>query len=1043
MTTCVDDKLRELKKSCKSDLAIGSLYDQLQVTRSLLHILSIAESTQEFLDKLVELIRQACQCNAAGIRVLQGSGYLPYQAYSGYRCEFVTAENRLHIREECICSRLVRNGLLPCEQALASPAGSVVIHDAAVFAKTLSKAERKMYKGACAKAGYCSGVFVPIVYHTAVLGLIQAVDVHADHFNPAMMELLAAIGLLAGKVLHEDKKKLLQDISPMSQAMSAGAAGGSQACVIDNEAGQAQRAGELQRLSTLLAAEAAARQAAQEELRKWRLFFVHSQDSLLLIDPEDGRIMEANPAAEYSYGYSRAELVTMNIAALQAEQQQEIMAARLGMAARGGITFSSLHRCKNHRLFPAQVNLYSEKIGMKPVIVGVVRKLAEGEPEWKPGQPVQAESKARLAQRVKNKGALAALATAIINPDITSGELYQLVLAQAKLLTGSTQGCIALVDDPAGDALRPLREETGTAAFYTNNPGARPLLKEVFGAALPLKNYLIVPAICKEALLGHIMLANSVQGYTEAELEVAEQLGKILAAALWNRNREAELQAARNSAEAAARAKTEFLANLSHEVRTPMTGILISSELLLAKSLPAAIAEQVRDIQASAKSMVTILDDVLDFVRLEADVIRIEEKVFSLADLIRSTSLLIKAKAQAKGLILETSIDPILPAWVVGDSVRIRQVLTNLLDNAVKFTVSGQVVLRVTQAAGQAGGSPLLAFSVSDTGPGILPENQELIFERFYQIDAAAAKHYGGIGLGLSIVKLLVEKMGGKLSFNSHMGQGSTFSFSLPLKPGSLIKDSTAGWSLAEAVVKGLRVLLVDDNEMNRRIVAQLLAQMGADADVAVDGRDALSKLKNKKYDVVLMDIQMPGLDGYETVRLLRGSPETANNKDVFIVALTAGALADERERCLKAGMNDYLVKPFTALQLYELLTDTTACPLAAEIPADIVFDAATLLAYVGNDRATFQECIQRFPSVIGPLLTELTAAIGAGQWREGKRLVHILKGAAGSFAAPRLQQAAIVLEKSLQAAEGKYSGKLQAVVAEYHYLIEKIYKEQ
>lgn len=1140
----MNDKFRELKKSCKSDLEKGSLYGQLQVTQSLLHILSIAESTQEFLDKLVELIRQACQCQAAGIRVLQGNGYLPYQAYSGYACEFMAAENQVHIRSaECTCTRLVRGELLPCEQDMTTPAGSLWINDTDLFAKRLAKSERSMFRGACVKAGYGSAVFVPIACQSAVLGLIQVVDERANRFNPAMTELLESIGLLAGKVIQEDKKKSWQSISPLSPAVWAGVAGSSLACVIDrdtltliysskqldelwgksmlgrscyeilgssspcpdchirqaqrpeshfgswewerhdavndryylfelktvtlpndktrdailvtdisqqklaekklcdSETERAQMTRQLQRLGKLLKAEAAARQTAQAELCKLRLFFVHSQDSLFLLDPQDGRIMEANPAAEYNYGYTRAELVTMNIGALHLEQQQESITARLSVAAKGGITFDSIHRCKHNTLFPVRVNLYSERIGIKQVVIGVVRKLAEFEPERRQLHPAQAEATYRLAHTAAFRGALAAFAAAVIQPDITSGELYQLVLEQAKLLTGSTQGCIALVDDSAGGGFGPGRAETG--AFYTNNPEPQALINEVFGSALPGENVLIVPAICKDVLLGHIILAASARGYTAAELEAVQQLGRIFASALWTRKREGQLQAARNSAEAAARAKTEFLANMSHEVRTPMTGILISSELLLAKSLPAEIAEQVRDIHASAKSLVTILDDVLDFVRLEADVIRIEEKVFSLPDLIRSTSLLIKAKARAKGLALETSIAPNLPAWVVGDSVRIRQVLTNLLDNAVKFTAAGQVVLEVAQAAGQAGGTPLITFSVSDTGPGIRPENQELIFERFYQIDAAAAKHHGGIGLGLSIVKLLVEKMGGKLSCSSNMGQGSTFSFSLPLQPGSLSKDSAAGWSLAEAVVKGLRVLLVEDNEMNRRVVAQLLAQMGADADVAVDGRDALSKLKNKKYDVVLMDIQMPGLDGYETVRLLRRSPATANNRDVYIVALTAGALADERERCLKAGMNDYLVKPFTALQLYQLLTGTTACPPGNEIRPDIVFDPAALLAYVGNDRTAFQECIRRFPQTIGPLLTELSAAIGAGQWREGKRLAHIIKGAAGNFAAPRLQQAAIGLEKSLQTADGHYNDKLQAVVAEYHYLIDKIYKEQ
>ena len=855
----MDDKLPELKKSCKSDLENDRLYDQLQVTRSLLHILSINESTQEFLDDLTELIRQVFRCKAAGIRVLNGSGYLPYQACSGHSCEFMAAEDHLHIwREECTCTRLVRGQLLPCEQAATTPAGSLQIADAAVFTKALSKTEKTMYRGACAKAGYGSAVFVPIIYRAAVLGLIQVVGEQANQFTLEMTELLESIGLLLGKILSCDKEKPLQKISLMGQTILASVAGGisSLVCVID-------------------------------------------YNTLRLI-------------------YSSKPLDEVWGKALLGRNCYEIF----GLA-------SSCPDC-------------SIRAGAWP------------------------QHTSRTWER----------------HDAINDRHY---LFEVKTITLSNDKII-------------------DAVFVTD-----------------ISRQKMVEQRLSDSEVGKEQMARKLQ-----------RLGKLLATEA----------AARNSAEAAARAKTEFLANMSHEVRTPMTGILISSELLLAKPLPGEIAEQVRDIHASAKSMVTILDDALDFVRLESDAIRIEEKVFSLTDLIRSTSLLINSKAQAKGLVLEITIDPSLPVWVMGDSVRIRQVLTNLLDNAVKFTSSGQVVLRVTQADSQGDSLPLLIFSISDSGPGISPENQELIFERFYQIDAASARHYGGIGLGLSIVKMLVEKMGGILSFSSKIGQGSTFWFSLPLKPGSLNKDSAAPWSLAEAVVKGLRVLLVDDNEMNRRIVAQLLTQMGADADVAVDGRDALGKLKNKKYDVVLMDIQMPGLNGYDTVRILRESPEIVN-RDVFIVALTAGALADERERCLNAGMNDYLVKPFTALQLYEVLTDKTSFPTVNAIPADVVFDSAMLLSYVGNDRATFLECIRHFPRVIEPLLTELAISIRAGQWREGKRLVHILKGAAGSFAAPRLQRAAVVLETSLQTEDGNYNDNLQVIMAEYCYLIEKIYKDQ
>ncbi|HWR06742.1 ATP-binding protein [Sporomusa sp.] len=1235
----MDNELQEIRKICSADLADGKLNDHLQVTRLLIHSLSIDESRQEFLEKAVNLIQRESKCSAVGIRVLDENGYMPYQAYSGFSCEFWESENRIHIfREECCCTRFIRGKLLPCEQAVTTTSGSLQINDAVIFAEALSVDERQMYRGACSKAGYRSVVIVPIVHRDAVLGLIQVADVQANQFNLATTELLESIALLVGKVLSRDKMEHSQRISQHDQAILESIVSGISNlayvvdmdnrtllysskqldklwgkrmighncyeifglvspcpdCAIwldqgansnyatwerhdnineryylfekktiywqndkkistvfvtditqqkiaekklhDSNTRLAKLVNELQQLGTELEAENAERQIAQEELRKFRLFFTHSKESMLLVDPADGSIIEANPAAEDSYGYSREELLNMNISELQPEQQDQFMFDQLNAATGVEVTFETVHRRKNNTLFLVEVKLRGEKIGIKQVVFlfvnessrvlglandattvmgqttfafyinpeirdkviaqvdrdgivknmenqlkGIARKSCwvlisasavefEGQPaiistlvditERKQAEAALHAVNKKLERETKINAALASLFAAIINPDTTTGTIYQLIVDQAKLLTGSEQGFISSVAESfAASGLynlpgEQLSVEFGLGkhshnirrAFFTNNPSCHPLTKGLCKEQFPLKNYLTVPAVFGEVLLGHITLANSMQDYTESDIEVVEQLGELFAMALWNRNREGEIQVARDAAEAASRAKTEFLANMSHEVRTPMTGILISSELLLAKSLPVEIAEHVRDIQASAKSMVIILDDVLDFVRLESDVIRIEEDVFSLVDLIRSTSLLINSKAQTKGLALTTFIDPNLPAWVLGDSVRIRQVLTNLLDNAVKFTASGQVILRVTQVSAAEGNRPLIKFAVTDTGPGISPENKDLIFDRYYQIDAASTRRHGGIGLGLSIVKLLVEKMGGKLSFDSNVGKGSTFWFSLPLKPGNLIKDTKAGWSLAEAALKGLRVLLVDDNEMNRRLIAQLLVQMGADADVALDGREALSKLEHRKYDVVLMDIQMPGLNGYDAVRLLRGSPETARNRDVFVIAMTAGALDDEREQCLNAGMNDYLSKPFTASQLYSVLTDTTAYFTTSDITPDVIFDSATLLAYVGGDYDTYRECIKRFPIVIEPLLTDLITSIRAGNWRAGERLVHTLKGAAGNFAAPRLYRTAMILENSLRTADGNYVENLravEAVEAEYRQLIEKIYEDQ
>lgn len=678
------------------------------------------------------------------------------------------------------------------------------------------------------------------------------------------------------------------------------------------------------------------------------------------------------------------------------------------------------------------------------------------------------ETNEKLIRETKINSALASLSAAIISPHTTPDEMNQLVLDQAKLLTESDRGFVVSVSSntsaDTSHALTKMREEECTCtipavspvrpgephkhfhgfcghflnsrkSFFTNNPASQLLVQGLPDGHYAVKNLLFVPVKFGSSLLGQIVLANTDRDYTDADLEVVERVGELYAVALWNRRRECELKTARDAAEVASRAKSEFLANISHEVRTPMTGILISSELLLSTPLPAEIAEQLQDIKAGAKSMVAILDDVLEFTRLEAGVIRVEEEDYSLSDLTRSTAFLLNSKAQAKGLSLEVYVDPDLPSWVRGDAVRIRQVLTNLLDNAVKFTSAGDVSLRVSRTMAESGQKPLIKFAVTDTGPGISQEYKERIFERFFQIDAAATRRYGGIGLGLSIVKSLVTVMGGNLHVDTAAGKGSTFWFALPLEPGEMPQVDPVGFSTS--AVKGIPMLLVDDNEMNRRIIVKLLERMGADADMAANGWEALRKLANKKYDVILMDIQMPGLNGYETVRLLRGPQGPVKNRNAFIVALTAGGGANEREKCLNAGMDGYLVKPFTASQLAEVLTRKADSQIEQKNKPVKIFDPVKLSEYVGGDAATYQECIDRFPVVIEPLLAEMSAAVREGNRQEGRRLAHALKGAAANFAALRLHHAAAGLEESLRTAAEDYYENLQAVEEEYQMLLE------